>query len=433
MPDPEGWKLVQTASRAVEKVTVIQQPFKGGTITPATFVRIARMLAGGPLFPNLRHLQIEDLSHSTNNYLALLAIPTLEHITLSFHPTKDPDSQLVEDTDYPELVRALFTDLIFYSKELKILHAKKVVPAMPISLFQTISNFSALRVLKLKCLLRVPAGEFNEYIRCLERLRSLEALWLRLEEIVSDGSSPETPEIVEILEPITILPELLPMTQLDIIGPAHLVVKTISAFGSGALELVTISLSRTTSPTTFPQLIKRTPPALDLKPLKQVAGLQRLHLLECVLDPSIELFQRGVWLRLTSLALPSSVMVDLAQLKSIAEALPSLRELGIWLVEFGKLSTPNSTIVTTEVALHHPLENLVLLNSRVPFSEPPQKLVRVNRCVRIARYLNALFPALQSLTAERDVEVWEVVFDLVRLCQASLVTDKNRRSSFPEI
>lgn len=169
--------------------------------------------------------------------------------------------------------------------------------------------------------------------------------------------------------------------------------------------------------------------------MKQVAGLLRLHLLECVPDPSIELIQTGVWLHLISLVLPSSVVVDLAQLKRIAEALPSLHALGIWLVEFGKLDTPNVATVATEVALHHPLEILVLLNSPAPSSEPPQKVNRdqVNQCIRIARYLNALFPALQSLEAEKDVEVWEVVFDLVRLCQVSLVTDKNRRNSFPEI
>lgn len=408
------------------------------------------MLKGEPLFPSLRHLQIEDF-RLTLDYFAFLASPAIEHIRIDSKEALDSPKH----DDVKESVLACVAQLALYSPRTRSLCMEKNMSDMPVSLLQSIRSFRELRALKLQCFLLVMQSDLDSCLQCLESLPLLEVLSMRVKEPVAGGQScAEThlPESNDTESITTILPSV---SDLDISGPFWLVSGMMTALCSTALEVLSISFS--TPPTPCPRsqmslgylrnigLLKRVTligigslPVWDLGSLKQATDLESLCVRDCFVMSLAQLFERTVWPRLVSLELPSSVEIDFPQLQKIMQSSPSLRSLSLRLPD-AKGSWLPDPIESTQVPPHHGLENLHVLappplqRQDAPAESPePMPDIDLNAWVSplmtVAHYLSALFPSLQSLTAKCDANEWDIIFRTIQSYRRRVVNHENRRS-----
>ena len=114
------------------------------------------------------------------------------------------------------------------------------------------------------------------------------------------------------------------------------------------------------------------------------------------------------WPKLRTLTLPlDQTFINLSTLRIIAENCPKLRYLRI------PLDTSTiSPFDTSSKSLRHSLE--VLTVAMVP-SRSSQKMQECR--IRVARYLDSIFPFLKSIEVENNNIAWSGICDLIKLCQ----------------
>jgi hypothetical protein len=412
-------------------------------IYPSVFVHIAHQLKGKPLFPNLTTIHLEGLDTSSP-YLPLLISTRLKDVTL----------KLVLGIPFLELTVYVFLEnLVSAAPGLQSLRLHNV-KGMAHEMLNVVVNFKHLHTLEIIC---VTGVESFEQLRPLGTLAALEYLSLTVEHlsytrstqrISADRFLPslrklhiEAPSDVvsdfilfitsDHLESFTFChvpthvvdpPQFKPKTNKKLYRPSIIVDDTVKE----KVDFLDKLSSR------WPQQLKKvvitSSKGLEID-LRDVAHLRVLKSL-AFNGPSIisveETFGGPYSFRnsLQSLHL-SRYRVSLSLLRKMALSIPFLREMTISidiLEQFTASSIP---------AITHPLQSLTVdeprMSSSWSFSAPPAP-IDLSQLIFMARYLNALFPSIQSLTASTRAIEWGKVWQLLQFCQASRDDEQGRKS-----
>jgi len=400
-------------------------------ISSTTYIRLLQQLRGKPLFPRLKRLCIEDY-HELVDYLPLFLSPNLQTIELL---NTEPSS--IPDTTASIVLQNFICDFSEWSQDVQHLRIAQCF-IMPTCLLDSISLLNNLRTLNIS---PIHVGSFQEF-RPLAPL-ALESLTLRL----------SCPLYDRLPDPITPLPDfLVSLENLDISGPLIAVVDFVSSLGSRRLTnlvveagskhvtcdqhvslmevenvnvcdfgnmLYTISLRWGD----FLREITITPPCsacIDFSQLSGMLMLEKMRVFDCPFN-GLEhaLKSPAVWYHLDTLHLTVTISFPLLSLMVLS--VPHLRKLNIS-IDTSKVPTKEQRVFS------HPLKSLSILNSPSQDSGWGScwSVQDLPHSIQIARYLNALFPKMEELTSNSPMKTWEVVWQLMLLCQTSRADDNCR-------
>ena len=183
----------------------------------------------------------------------------------------------------------------------------------------------------------------------------------------------------------------------------------------------------------FLREITITPPydaCIDYSQLSGMLMLEKIHVSNCPFD-GLEhaLKSPTVWYHLDTLHLTVTITFPLLSLMVLSA--PHLKTLNVGIDTSKAPSTKGKRVFT------HPLKSLDILdlpsqNSGWGSCWSVKDLSNLPHFIQIARYLNALFPEMEELTSNSRIKTWEIVWQLVLLCQASRADDNCRRPVYAQ-
>jgi len=401
------------------------------TVSSATYIRLLQQLRGKPLFPRLKKLCIEDY-YGLVDLFPLFLSPNLRTIRLL--NTKPPT--VLGAT--ASVMLNLICDFAQWLKDIQYLYMTQGT-VMPMSLLDSISLLSNLRTLEIST---IQVGSFQEF-RPLAPL-ALKSLTLKL----------SCSSYIRLPDPITSSPDFLEsLEKLDISGPRVVVVDFVQSLESQYLTSLAIeardkevecdqhgkkpvslmeagnvnvcdfgSMLHTISLRwgDFLREITITPPCDSCTDFAQLSGmpmLEKIHVSNCPFDGlKHALKSPAVWHHLDTLYL--SVKISYPLLSLMVLSAPHLKKLNVCIDTSEAPSTKQPRVFA------HPLKSLGILDSPSQDSgwgsrRNVKDLSDLPRFIRIARYLNAMFPKMEELTSDSGMKIWEVVWQLVVLCQIS--------------
>jgi len=409
-------------------------------ISPGTYIRLVQQLKGKPLFPQLKRLCIEDY-HGLVDFFPLFLSSNLRSIRLL--STKPPT---IPVTTASLVLRNLICDLSEWSQEIQHLHIAQST-ILQTWMFNSISILSNLRTLELS---PVQVKNFEEF-HPLAPL-ALESLTLEL----SCSSYTSLPY------PITPLPDFLALLKkLRISGSSIVIADFVQSLGSQKLTSLAIegkiqadesawsSSSRCMKHRTLKTssklkktvnhrihgfesilhrislrwgeslqeitIISQCDACIDFAPLPSIQLIEKIYVSDFPInDLEHALKPTAIWNHLDNLHLTVTITFPLLSL--IALYAPQLKKLDVSINTSGAPPADNQQVPT------HPLN---LLKTHGPSSQNSEgSLCRsandvpdLSRLIQVARYLNSLFPTLKELTSTSQIEIWELVWQLLVLCQ----------------
>jgi len=128
----------------------------------------------------------------------------------------------------------------------------------------------------------------------------------------------------------------------------------------------------------------------------------------------------AVWYHLDTLHL--TVTISFPLLSLMVFSAPHLKKLNIS-IDTSKAPTKEQRVFS------HPLKSLGILDAPSQDSGWGScwSAKDLPHSIQIARYLDALFPKMEELTSNSPMKTWEIVWQLVLLCQNSRADDDCRR------
>jgi len=164
---------------------------------------------------------------------------------------------------------------------------------------------------------------------------------------------------------------------------------------------------------------------IDFSQLSNAPLLEKIHVSDLTID-GLEraLKPTGVWYHLDTLCLTMTITFPLLSL--IALSAPHLKELDLSIDASKAPPTGNQQVLV------HPLNLLKIHGPHSPNSGSalwwsPNDPSDLPSCIQIARYLDALFPAMRELTSTSRIRTWEIVWQLMVLCQTTRADENCRR------
>ncbi|KAF5350663.1 hypothetical protein D9756_008525 [Leucocoprinus leucothites] len=460
-PAPSGWESCMNATASVRRLKL-----NSAAKTDAS--RISPALRGEPLFPRLQSLYIEDFGEIAS-YLSLFLSPGMR--TIELVATKP--SAFAVAAAAPAL-RALLSDLVEWSPGLQSFMIRRV-PGVPVSLFKHVSPLSNLRILELSSLVGV---------KSFEDFRPLAPL--ALESLTLQFSCSSYTQLSGAIIPIPAF--LSSLEKLHIFGPLDAVADFLQSLGSGSLTSLDVEVdseklsterdgcglpstnsvagkkkkkSRSTAAESNEDavisethsdigglecvmltissrwrdtlcelvIVSSSDQTIDFVHMTGFRLLEKLYIAGCPVTniPSALESPAVAWNRLNSLHLPPVTTIPFSLLHRFAISAPCLEELTV------ALDVNEALTTVAQPVLSHPLRSLSLNNP-----SPPTTMDRYGGCsnihieglpqlIRVARFLNALFPSIQKLEASEKKNAWGMVWQLMLLCQGSSADDKCRR------
>ena len=438
---------------SVETLELNSQGSKEVLETPGTYIRLVQQLKGKPLFPQLKRLCIEDY-HGLVDFFPLFFSSNLRSIKLlSTEPLTIPV------TTASVMLRNLICDLSEWSQEIQHLHITQSI-ILQAWMFNSISLLSNLRTLILS---PIQVNNFEEF-RPLAPL-ALESLTLEL----------SCPSYVCLPYPITPLPDFLALLKkLDIYGSSIVIADFVQSLGSQNLTSLTIegkieasesarsSSSRRKNNRTLETkrklkktddvnhrmydfesilhtissrwgeslreitIISQCDACIDFAPLPSIQLIEKIHVSDFPIhDLEHALKPTAIWNHLDTLHLTMTITFPLLSL--IALSAPQLKKLDVSINTSEEPPTDNQQVPA------HPLS---LLKIHGPSSQNSEgfgcksagNVPDLSHLIQVARYLNSLFPTLKELTSTSQINIWELVWQLLVLCQTCRADGNCQRS-----
>jgi hypothetical protein len=429
----QAWQRLLNFARSVGVLELDQNAVQeANQILPSVFVYLARQLKGGHLFPNISKIELKTFDTSAH-YFPLLVSPCLKEISVELtscgqleQVAISPLCEKLEPT--PELtLSVLLNDLASTLPALRSLKLKNI-PFITCLTLKPVLQFRHLRVLELTNFANVETfGRFN-FLDSFTTLEDLSIAATAVEYVCL--SSPTTRETclpslkyLRVDAPLEMLLDFLQsIASVDLnhltfnnspsaISRVSKIKKTKKKSGNSVrLDFLDILSSRW--PLSLKELVIKSSTNIecDLHYLTRFQVLENLFIQGCPVDGIFAVFAEppSFLNSLRSLSL-TEVVVPLRLLKQIAEYAPSLTTLSLSL-DIHDTSYANEIRMTNHplqsLEIHHAVKyNLDIFNDNFP------------QLIRMARYLNALFPDIRSLTTSTRQPEWEKVRQLVKLCQ----------------
>ncbi|KAF9446468.1 hypothetical protein P691DRAFT_826339 [Macrolepiota fuliginosa MF-IS2] len=435
-PSVGAWKLLFETARMVRDLDVEKEAAREmARVCPSVFVRLAQHLKGEFLFPNLRDISIVGLNSSTH-YLSLITSPVLENVLLEVDPGPGSAGGATHLA-----IHAFLGDLITFTPNLRSLVIKCIAEISPLWL-DMITRFHHLKTLMLSSL----------DMTGLENLRPLGSL-THLQNLSLDFQHQEYEKSVPLNIP---LPHL---KYLHIAGPYEVTMELVRAIGTNDLEIFSFERAYKT-PLKMPlkekkksavtlskreellpmlsslwgrslkeiSIISTVSLTWDLTSLASLRVLEKLHI-EGSLGPCAERAIHSpstLWCCLRLLHIPANFSVTFPTIQHIAESAPFLSDVSLF------MDITKDPGIDCLQALFHPLESLTILRDGIETNSgwgnhEAYDDVGWLRLMKVARYLNALFPNLGKLDGMVRKKEWDRVWELVKLCQGSSVDEKGRK------
>jgi hypothetical protein len=452
---PSEWDVFLDTAASVDYLELNSKAQEEASqISTGTYIRVVQRLKGEPLFPSLSRIHIEDFDASVD-YLPLLISPVLQSVQLVNvkHGAGVAPGPTVALT-------ALLNDLLEWAPDLHSLTITQV-PELPMSLLQIISGLSHLRVLRLSTFSQVQS--FEEF-RPLSAL-ALSTLSLQFScSLYTPLPTPVVPsptflgvlETLHIAGPVNAISDFLQSIDSQSLGVLSLEIlkPKLSSCGKLSCKKATTkkSLKRSSlgegeeapTPANEPErlisficsrwagrlkgltIVSSVSLTLDLLNMSNLRSMECLHIEGCSvtnIQPTLNL-SPTIWHSLTSLHLPTNIRISYPLLRQIALAGPFLEELAVY-IDIDEV--PHLNELRTLV---HPLRSLCIHQSGGSvegFASPNHRAENWPHLIAISRFLNALFPSLQSLIATtRDKDHWRGVWRLIQLCHDARADDECR-------
>jgi len=149
---------------------------------------------------------------------------------------------------------------------------------------------------------------------------------------------------------------------------------------------------------------------IDFSQLSNAPLLEKIHVSNLTID-GLEhaLKPTAVWNHLDTLHLTMTITFPLLSL--IALSAPQLKKLDV------SINTSEAPPTENQQIPAHPLNLLRIHGPSSQNSGECPNVPDLSRLIQVARYLNSLFPTIKELTSTSQIKTWELVWQLLVLCQ----------------
>ncbi|KXN81866.1 hypothetical protein AN958_03585 [Leucoagaricus sp. SymC.cos] len=349
-PASTGWQALLSAAASIDRIELDRcAKQEASQISPVVYIRLASQLKGTPLFPLLDSLHIEDFDAFVE-YLPLLISPVLQTVELV-------GSVTVTSSTTPTIIalKSYLGDLHHLSPSLKTLR--------PLPL---IADF----------ILSVGSQSLGHLII----------------DIFPDSARPPPKQKIQ-------MKCAKKQSRSDSSGPDGIVKGSENGFES----LIGTIVSRWNNSLKDLTILASKAFRLEFSQLTCLRGLEYLDITGCLVSGFRENLKpsASVWQHLQKLHLPQTYTVSFPLLLQLAIAAPLLEQLAL------SLDVEEALPVDRPKALIHPLRSLRVQNrdSSREWFESPRDNVQY-RLIKVARYLNALFPNLRVVIANEKQHKW---------------------------
>ena len=428
---PADWDRLEFYSR---KVKLFQGLFFDiPQIHPSTYFRIAQ-LRSSTLFPSLRTLQYNlDESPFSESYIFLFLSPVLDTLELfdiagsentivgPFLATL-PSQMLTQIVLHSGRISAdIFKKSIVHLKQLRSLELLNAVFIGDFVLWEVLGSLPSLADLTLTT---DDPGPESHPAHAPEKSNSQSGgpkYFDALESLSVMGSLPLIHYLLGFIDSLYLNSiEIYPVIQVNHFRNEHepedLFTSSMMIIASKwSRSLVNFVICSPSQRTGSAQQGQRYAISRSLMSLTVLQEMQTFHILDWrmkIMNDDVKRLAMS-WPKLRSLELPHSQFISLSILRIIAENCPELRHLDILL--------DTSTIPpfdTSSKSLRHNLEVLTVGNLRAHSSDTTITQTMLECQIKVAQYLDLIFPYLKSIEVEpKDDVTWSVIRDLVKLCQ----------------